>query len=288
MNGRIYDPRLGRMLSPDPVTQAPENGQNYNRYTYAYNNPLKYSDPSGFYSEGIPLPTPGDVLVASAFSFGLDKLFGGNGCDSSCKLRQAAMNWCRTVSVCLDYAQTVKEKRRKRSIVPLFEAYLASSSGDKMQIGAPVAITPITGTDGMSLPLIFYNSSFSDTVLSEIAVSKTAARDQKKIVGMVVRSAGNGNYNMGQYPNNVPNGLLDNRGQLDIDALGRIPLDTKDLAAAVFALPRFGLDSDAVRNAEFFFNFANEYGVPVIVAETRNRGNNWIFLPGSEEPIEWF
>jgi hypothetical protein len=48
MNGRVYDPRLGRMLSPDPVTQAPENGQNYNRYTYAYNNPLKYTDPSGF------------------------------------------------------------------------------------------------------------------------------------------------------------------------------------------------------------------------------------------------
>jgi hypothetical protein len=36
------------MLSPDPVTQAPENGQNYNRYSYAYNNPLKYTDPSGF------------------------------------------------------------------------------------------------------------------------------------------------------------------------------------------------------------------------------------------------
>lgn len=48
MNGRIYEPRLGRMLSPDPVTQAPENGQNYNRYSYAYNNPLKYTDPSGY------------------------------------------------------------------------------------------------------------------------------------------------------------------------------------------------------------------------------------------------
>ena len=47
MNGRVYDPVLGRMLSPDPVTQAPENGQNYNRYTYANNNPLKYTDPSG-------------------------------------------------------------------------------------------------------------------------------------------------------------------------------------------------------------------------------------------------
>ena len=48
MNGRIYASKLGRMLSPDPVTQAPENGQNHNRYTYAYNNPLKYTDPSGY------------------------------------------------------------------------------------------------------------------------------------------------------------------------------------------------------------------------------------------------
>lgn len=48
MNGRVYSPSLGRMLSPDPVTQAPENGQNYNRYSYVFNNPLKYTDPSGF------------------------------------------------------------------------------------------------------------------------------------------------------------------------------------------------------------------------------------------------
>jgi RHS repeat-associated protein len=48
MNGRIYSPSLGRILSPDPVTQAPQNGQNYNRYTYAFNNPLRYTDPSGY------------------------------------------------------------------------------------------------------------------------------------------------------------------------------------------------------------------------------------------------
>lgn len=48
MNGRVYDPWLGRMLSPDPILQAPANSQNYNRYTYAMNNPLKYIDPSGY------------------------------------------------------------------------------------------------------------------------------------------------------------------------------------------------------------------------------------------------
>jgi len=48
MNGRLYDPWLGRMLSSDPILQAPTNSQNYNRYTYALNNPLKYTDPSGY------------------------------------------------------------------------------------------------------------------------------------------------------------------------------------------------------------------------------------------------
>jgi len=47
MNGRIYDLRLGRFLSPDPYVQAPYNSQNYNRYSYCLNNPLKYTDPDG-------------------------------------------------------------------------------------------------------------------------------------------------------------------------------------------------------------------------------------------------
>ena len=53
MNGRVYSAKLGRMLSPDPETQAPEDGQNYNRYAYVFNNPLKNIDPSGYVSVGI-------------------------------------------------------------------------------------------------------------------------------------------------------------------------------------------------------------------------------------------
>jgi RHS repeat-associated protein len=47
MNGRVYDPLLGRFLSPDQFVQDPSNSQNFNRYSYCLNNPLKYTDPSG-------------------------------------------------------------------------------------------------------------------------------------------------------------------------------------------------------------------------------------------------
>lgn len=47
MNGRVYDPVLGRFLSPDKYIQEGDNSQNYNSYSYCLNNPLKYADPSG-------------------------------------------------------------------------------------------------------------------------------------------------------------------------------------------------------------------------------------------------
>ena len=48
MNGRVYDPDLGRFLSADPTVQFPGYSQSYNRYSYVLNNPLSYTDPSGF------------------------------------------------------------------------------------------------------------------------------------------------------------------------------------------------------------------------------------------------
>jgi hypothetical protein len=47
MNARLYDPALGRFLSPDPYINSLENSQAFNRYLYAMNNPLRYTDPSG-------------------------------------------------------------------------------------------------------------------------------------------------------------------------------------------------------------------------------------------------
>jgi len=48
MNGRVYDPSLGRFISADPYVSRPYDGQGLNRYAYVLNNPLAYTDPSGF------------------------------------------------------------------------------------------------------------------------------------------------------------------------------------------------------------------------------------------------
>ena len=48
MNARLYDPFTARFLSADSQLGGPESSSfAYNRYAYAANNPLKYTDPSG-------------------------------------------------------------------------------------------------------------------------------------------------------------------------------------------------------------------------------------------------
>jgi RHS repeat-associated protein len=48
---RYYSPYLGRFASPDTIIPDPANPQSFNRYAYGYNNPLRYTDPSGHLSE---------------------------------------------------------------------------------------------------------------------------------------------------------------------------------------------------------------------------------------------
>jgi RHS repeat-associated protein len=47
MNSRMYDPLVGRMLSADNYVNGQSATQAFNRYSYAGNNPLSYTDPTG-------------------------------------------------------------------------------------------------------------------------------------------------------------------------------------------------------------------------------------------------
>jgi hypothetical protein len=51
MGDREYDPSLGRWLSADTIVPDPANPQSLNRFSYVYNNPLKYVDPTGHLTE---------------------------------------------------------------------------------------------------------------------------------------------------------------------------------------------------------------------------------------------
>ena len=53
MNGRLYDPQLGRFLSPDPIVAAPGSSQSWNSYSYVSNSPLSFVDPGGQFQAGI-------------------------------------------------------------------------------------------------------------------------------------------------------------------------------------------------------------------------------------------
>ena len=50
MNGRCYDPMMSSFLSVDEYVQDPTSAQSFNRYAYCAYNPLKYTDPTGWYS----------------------------------------------------------------------------------------------------------------------------------------------------------------------------------------------------------------------------------------------
>lgn len=48
MNGRVYDYNVGRFMGVDPYIQGVGNSQGINPYSYVMNNPLGFTDPSGY------------------------------------------------------------------------------------------------------------------------------------------------------------------------------------------------------------------------------------------------
>ncbi len=50
---RLYDPNIGRFITPDSIIPDPYDPQSLNRYSYCRNNPLIYVDPSGQFAFAI-------------------------------------------------------------------------------------------------------------------------------------------------------------------------------------------------------------------------------------------
>lgn len=80
-NGRLYAPVLGRFFSLDNYVQMPDNSQNFNRYSYCLNNPLKYTDPSGESFELIAIAFFSMGSSMKQYEFGVKTIRKFNGLD---------------------------------------------------------------------------------------------------------------------------------------------------------------------------------------------------------------
>jgi RHS repeat-associated protein len=73
MNARLYDNVTGRFMTPDPVVQMPSWTQSWNRFSYAWNSPMNWVDPTGLQNEGFTSTTgPNGEIVFS----GVDPVYG--------------------------------------------------------------------------------------------------------------------------------------------------------------------------------------------------------------------
>ena len=98
MKARFYDPQIGRFYSNDPIGFSASNPSMFNRYSYANNNPYRYTDPFGMEGEEIQEEIQADIdksresyfgifsSLGSIFSSGADiaddmavDAYGGNG-----------------------------------------------------------------------------------------------------------------------------------------------------------------------------------------------------------------
>ncbi|MBU8900712.1 RHS repeat-associated core domain-containing protein [Corallococcus sp. M34] len=117
MGGRMYDSSLGRFLSPDAFIPLPLNSQSLNRYSYVFNNPLRFTDPTGF------LPTTLPVIVYDSW-YGGSVQAGG----SSARFTPPLINGCNSDrSVCWEGVPDSAEMEESTKIPSGFAEFLLRS-----------------------------------------------------------------------------------------------------------------------------------------------------------------
>ena len=93
MNARYYMPEIGRFISADTIVPEPSNPQSYNRYSYAFNNPVKYTDPSGHYAQCSATDSDGNYANCDEWMLEAIRILGLEGGLDGTRLAEFFWQW---------------------------------------------------------------------------------------------------------------------------------------------------------------------------------------------------
>lgn len=127
MNGRIYDPVIGRFISADPNVYYPENPQDFNRYSYVQNNPLSMVDPSGFMLDPASDSLLGVTYGAPDLSWSINQTYYAGYLVSFTSIQSSSITFFVTSGVGASSSQVVAPQNPNLCCLPLnTEALLAA------------------------------------------------------------------------------------------------------------------------------------------------------------------
>ena len=116
LNSRYYDPEIGRFISSDDISMIPEYavGVNYNLYSYAYGNPIKYLDPNGnagLMIGGITISIGAIIILSACTAITFFGLFYPTEFNQACNVCYSAI--VDFFNACKNSATSLWEKLRK-------------------------------------------------------------------------------------------------------------------------------------------------------------------------------
>jgi len=167
MKSRFYDPVIGRFLQPDTIVPEPANPQSLNRYSYVYNNPLRYSDPYGYCPVNLG-PFNGGCHAVEDFFTGTVPSAGGDALAWSWTQGSSAFQqaWGQTQAAAMWSMGTMAAGAGAVAdaaavAAPAVGDYLADKGQDAANIGARWAIvTAVTGSP-VAYPLFYPQDLFA-------------------------------------------------------------------------------------------------------------------------------
>ena len=188
-DARLYDPLIGRFISPDSIVPDLYDPQSLNRYSYCRNNPLRYTDPTGHYNNdmehgGRAVGAQGRGGAGPGSGLGGDSAAGNDGGSESSDGSWFGGLWGDIVSAFKDFTNPDKNKDgyitneevMKKATIDGLLIILGIKTIDRRDEDSPSEGKPGTYAPDRSLPRDEYGNPIPDTKAPHTQLGKRTSK----------------------------------------------------------------------------------------------------------------